>query len=221
MVILRIDPHRFELVFRGVSSAGGEGATARGWCEREGLVAAINAGMFDVDYRTHIGYLRDGDHRHNPRRNRYLSAAVFGPLLGGPPFRIVDLDETPLEEIDAAYRTVIQNLRAVRRPGISVWKSGGRRWSEAALGEDTAGRALFIFSRTPVAMDEFIPLLLGLPIGLTAMQHLEGGAQAQFYVRSGGTTLELSGVAGEGPVTTLGGGVAWPIPNVIGIRARR
>jgi hypothetical protein len=221
VTVLRIDPRRFTLVFRGISAEGGQAATARGWCEREGLTAAVNAGMFDTDYRTHIGYLRDGDHRTIGRRNGYLSAAAFGPLReDGPIFRIFDLDETPFEEVENSFRTVIQNLRVVKRPGVQVWKSEGRRWSEVALGEDAAGRALFVFSRRPVAMSEFADLLLKLPIDLTALQHLEGGAQAQMYVKAGGTTIELTGIAGEGPETGVTG-VAWPIPNIIGVVPRR
>jgi hypothetical protein len=221
ITILRIDPRRWSLVFRGISISGGQAATARGWCEREGLTAAINAGMFDTDFRTHIGFLRDGDHKNSGRRNRYLSAAAFGPIrTSDPPFRLFDLDDTPFAEVDSSYRTVLQNLRVIKRGGTPVWKSEGRRWSEAALGEDSDGRPLFVFSRRPVAMDEFAEALLKLPIGLTALQHLEGGAQAQMFVKAGGTSIELTGVAGEGPEIGMTG-VPWPIPNVLGIVPRR
>jgi hypothetical protein len=62
--------------------------------------------------------------------------------------------------------------------------------------------------------------LLGLDIGLVSAQHLEGGPQAQLYINTGETELELSGSHGtsfrdDGSIAS-----AWPIPNVLGVRPR-
>ena len=61
LVVLRVDPQRWEL--RLLTAVVGDRAkqrSARAWCEEFGLVAAINAGMFQRDRRTHMGYLRVG-----------------------------------------------------------------------------------------------------------------------------------------------------------------
>ena len=222
ITVLRIDPKRWELTLHGISETGErQGRSARAWAAREGLVAAINAGMFDLDERRHVGYLKDGDHVNSPRPNGYRSVAAFGPLRPGlPPFRIFDLEEAAIPAIAEQYASLAQNLRLIARPGVAKWEPSPKRWSEAALAEDGEGRALFVFCRAPLSMHELNARLLALPLGIVAAQHLEGGAEAQLHVRVGDVRLDLTGSHetsfNESDLT----GVAWPIPNVIGVRAR-
>jgi hypothetical protein len=118
------------------------------------------------------------------------------------------------------YRRVVQNLRLVKRPGVNRWSPQERRWSEAALGEDREGRALLIFCGAPLPLDRLVETLLALPLGIVAAQHLEGGTQAQLFVAAGGQTIELvGGYEGILPPSDSSH-AAWPIPNVIGVRAR-
>lgn len=217
--VLRIDPRRWELSLHGLPRGESVGHTAREWSRREGLVAAINAGMYQADYRTHTGYMSVDGGVLSRGRNGYLSAAAFEPVdPRDPPFRVFDLDDDPLGSLFPRYRRVVQNLRLVKRSGENRWSAQKRRWSEAALGEDREGRALFIFCAAPLPLDEFIDAILALPLGLVAAQHLEGGSQAQLFVAVPGQTVELvGGYAGPFPGPNP---QAWPIPNVIGVRPR-
>ncbi len=219
--VLRVDPRLWELTLHGIPRGESFGHTAREWSRREGLVAAVNAGMYQVDYRTHSGYMAADGTVFSRGTNAYLSAAAFEPVdPADPPFRIVDLDEEPLPGLLPRYRRVVQNLRMVKRPGENRWSPQERRWSEAALGQDREGRALFIFCGAPLPLDRLIRALLALPLGLVAAQHLEGGSQAQLFVEAGGGHLELTGAReGAFPVPD-GGRAARPIPNVIGVRKR-
>lgn len=219
--VLRIDPKLWELTLHGLPRGESGGYTAREWTRREGLAAAINAGMYQVDYRTHSGYFAADETVFSRGVNPYLSAAAFAPVdAADPPFRIVDLDEEPLPAVIARYRRVVQNLRMVKRPGENRWSAQSRRWSEAALGEDREGRALFIFCAAPLPLDRLIAALLELPLGLVAAQHLEGGSQAQFFVAAGGERLELVGDHEGAFPRAEQGRTARPIPNVIGVRQR-
>jgi hypothetical protein len=219
--ILRIDPRRWELTLHGLPRDESEGYTAREWSRREGLVAAINAGMYQEDYRTHTGYMAADGAVLSRGVNNYLSAAAFAPVAAAdPPFRIFDLDDDPLASVLPRYRRVVQNLRLVKRPGENRWTAQQRRWSEAALGEDREGRALFIFCGAPLPLDRFIDALLALPLGIVAAQHLEGGSQAQLFVSAGGESVELVG-GYEGTLAASDPGrTARPVPNVIGVRQR-
>jgi len=219
--VLRVDPRLCELTLHGIPRGESVGFTAREWSRREGLVAAINAGLYQADYRTHSGYMSVDGAVLSRGVNGYLSAAAFAPVdPKDPPFRIFDLDDVPLASVLSRYRRVVQNLRLVKRPGENRWESQDRRWSEAALGEDREGRALFIFSGEPLTLNRLIDALLALPLGLVAAQHLEGGAQAQFVVAAGGQTIELVGsYEGIFPAPDPKR-PAWPIPNIIGIRKR-
>src|SRR5215813_3884297 len=57
--ILRIDPSRFELQLLN-SSASPDGArfTAREWAQRYGLVAVINASLYQSDHRTSVSLMK-------------------------------------------------------------------------------------------------------------------------------------------------------------------
>jgi hypothetical protein len=219
--VLRIDPRRWELTLHGLPRGESVGYTAREWSRREGLVAAVNAGMYQADYRTHSGYMGADGTVLSRGVNGYLSAAAFAPVdPADPPFRIFDLDDVPLGSLLPRYRRVVQNLRMVKRPGENRWSAQERRWSEAALGEDGEGRALLIFCGAPMPLDRLIAALLSLPLGIVAAQHLEGGSQAQLFVAAGGETVELVGGYEGAFVAPDPDRPAWPIPNVVGVRAR-
>jgi hypothetical protein len=222
VTVLRADPEKWEL--RVASTKGDDAAenlTVKEWCEREGFAVAVNAGMFAEDLLTHIGFLGCGGARA-ARANKYQSAAAFRPRRRGlPQFRIFDLDETPLAEVREDYECVVQNLRLIKRPGENRWSAQERRWSETALGEDSAGRMLFIHCTEPRSMHDLNETLLSLPIDLVCAQHLEGGPQAQLVFRDGGGGTELVG-GREIPFARTGTpSSGWPVPSVLGIVRRR
>jgi len=224
ITILRIDPDLWSLEFIGLSLDGGSsGQTTRQWSKAHRLTAVINAGMYGKDYRTHVGYLRFREHLNNDNVNAYQSVAAFDPRRDGlPHFRIFDLDSpgVSMETIRQDYASLVQNLRLIKRPGQNRWRQQEKMWSEAALGEDESGRILFIFCRSPYTMHDLNNELLGLGIGLVAAQHLEGGPQAQLYIAAGEVEFEISGSHGTSFRENDGISVAWPIPNVLGVRPR-
>jgi hypothetical protein len=223
LTAVRVDPARWDLGLFCLSEQGTEiGRTAAEWCEAMDLVAAINAGMYATDYRTHVGYLRNGKHVNSLHRNAYKSVAAFRPKRPGtPPFRIADLDApgASLDSLIARYHCVVQNLRLIKRERENRWQPQPRKWSEAALAEDSKGRALLLLCSTPMTVHEFNERLLALPLDVVCAQHLEGGPQAQLAFRGDGTTQEWLGTFESGGGE--GGGFAWKIPNVIGVKRRK
>lgn len=225
ITVLRIDAHLWELQAIGTSSAGEKSNhTAREWCASQQLTAAINAGMFNTDGKTHVGLMRFREHTNNNKPNSYLSVAAFDPRdASHPPFRIFDLDapQVTTQSILADYGSAIQNLRLIKHPGTNQWTQQTRMWSEAALGEDDAGRVLFIFSRTPFSMHDLNEQLLAAGIGLVAAQHLEGGPEAQLYVHVGKLEIEQLGSYETAFREDDSNATPWPIPNVLGVRPRQ
>src|SRR6516225_795928 len=225
IAVLRIDPARWDLEVLGTSRTGeSSGHTARDWCQRHNLTAAINAGMFGTDQKTHLGYLRYREHVNNSHQNNYQSVAAFDPRDSAVAsrFRIFDLDApgVAFQGILKDYASLVQNLRLVKRTGQNQWGQQERRWSEAALGEDRDGRILFIFSRVAFSMHDLNQELLASDIGLVAAQHLEGGPEAQLYVRAGGVEKELYGSFETSFQENDSNRLAWPIPNVLGVQPR-
>jgi hypothetical protein len=224
IVVLRIDPKSWELVFLSVKSKNElPGLTPREWSAKHRLHAVINSGMFAKDYLTHVGHVRFRDNIFSPKKNQYQSVAAFDPRRSGlPRFRIFDLDAPRVssESIARDYRSAIQNLRLIKRPKINRWPQQEKRWSEAALGEDSSGRILFIFCRSPFSVHDLNQELLSSGIGLVCAQHLEGGPPAQLYLDAGSTELELVG-SYETSIRENDGNVKpWPLPSVLGIRQR-
>jgi hypothetical protein len=223
VTVLRVDPSLWDMEILCASKRKDERSlTAKEWCRQEGLVAAINAGMFAQNGSIHIGYLAADGHVNCRKANKYESVAAFGPKSSGrPAFRLFDLDlGASIKAIRRDYRYVVQNLRLVRRKRDNRWSQQGRIWSEVALGEDEKGRALFIFCRSPYSMHDFARILLSLPLGLVAAQHLDGGPPAQMYVAAGGREVELVGSYETEFYETDLNKTAWPIPNVIGVRPK-
>ena len=222
ITFLRADPERWEpMLLCAAQASDGRSLTAREWCEAHDLRVATNAGMFATDGSTHVGYMRCDDYVNSSHVNIYQSVVALSPKGSGlPRARIYDLDQTGLTEILGDYRSVAQNLRLIQRPGVNRWSPQERSWSEAALGQDSAGRLLFIFCLEPLSMHEFNEILLALPIDLQCAQHLEGGPEAQLYIRCGGFEREMVGTYETGFSEGNTPGQAWPIPNALGLRQR-
>lgn len=225
LIIVKIDPQRYELMVIGKSWGGvDENLTAREWGEKFKMDAVINAGMFDIDYHTHIGYLKSRGHTNAKFSNKYQSLMAFDPkdATKDPPFRLYDLDEkgASIKGIEADYHSVIQNLRLIKRPGENRWEPSLKAWSEAALAEDAQGNILFIFTRSRYTMHAFNAELLALDLGIVAAQHLEGGPEAQLYVNAGKKVIEKYGRSKTDLSDPKEDGLPWPIPNVIGVRIK-
>lgn len=225
ITVLRVDPAMWELDFAGSSqSAGAEKHTAKEWSAGRDFVAVINAGMFRREGESHVGYLRHEDRLYSKTITSYRSLAVFGPKdTKLPRFHIFDV-ETPAVGIPAFakdYNLAVQNLRLIQRSGVNKWDKQARKWSEAALGEDKSGHILFIFVRSPFSMYEINEELLTAGIGVVAAQHLEGGPEAQLYIHAGKTEIEMFGSYETAFEESDRNSQPWPIPNVLGLRARK
>jgi hypothetical protein len=59
-------------------------------------------------------------------------------------------------------------------------------------------------------------MLLALPIDLQNAMYVEGGPQAQLYIRTAEQEIELAGVYETG-IVSGDFGQAWPLPNVVGV----
>jgi phosphodiester glycosidase len=225
ILILRMDPSQWQLETVGITQTGeSAGHTARAWSQSRNFSAAINAGMFATDYKTHLGYMGSASYINNNHPNAYQSVAAFEPhdSQSLPLFHIFDLDAPGIrfQDILKDYTSVLQNLRLVKRPSLNQWSQQERKWSEAALGEDGTGRILFMYSRSPFSMHHLNGELLAADIGLVAAQHLEGGPEAQLYVHVGTVEMELCGSYETSIHENDANSAAWPVPNILGVRPR-
>lgn len=213
--VLRLDPKRFELRLVNASANDSRPRTVRSWALGAGAVAAINAGMFQTDGLTSVGLMRTRSHENNPRRNaRYKAILAFDPVRPDlPPVRILDVACGELDGLLPAYGTLIQSIRMISCDRKNVWAPAPKRWSAAAIGVDGAGRALFIHARSPWPVHDLVDALLALPIDLRRAMYVEGGPEAQLFVKAGGRELERLGALEGG--AERDGGLAWEVPNAV------
>ncbi|MDQ6961378.1 MAG: hypothetical protein Q9M28_02450 [Mariprofundaceae bacterium] len=221
--ILRIDPKAWKFSIHSTSQdKKKKSRSARSWAKHKDLYATINAGMFHLDHHTHVGYLQQKKHINSSKINYYKSIALFEPYDNTQPtFQIIDTDnQANIQNTIKQYRYATQNLRLIKSPGISRWKSEKKAWIEAALGQDKQGRALFIFSHKAYRMQVFNALLLSLKIDIISAQHLEGGLQAQLFINPEKIDIKALQTHTQQQIHRQNNHLPWKIPFVLGIEPR-
>jgi phosphodiester glycosidase len=219
ITVLRIDPrfHTFRLL--SAPELGEPKMTAREWCKKYHLVAAVNAGMYQNDGKTAVGYMQNFDYVNNRRLSRSMKAVLaFNPVDPNvPPIQIIDRKCQRLEELRPRYRTLIQGIRMIGCSQDNVWSQHEALWSMAVLGMTQDGQALFIFTQSPYSPHELIDILLALPLSIHSAMYLEGGSEASLYLAHAGVEMEKFGTHGTGFWSLFRNQGPWPIPHVIGI----
>lgn len=216
---LRIDPARFRLKLLNASAPGqGKPLTARDWCLRNDLVAAINASMYQKDLRTSVSLMRTRGHVNNSHLSKDKAVLAFDPKSdGAPPVKLIDRGCEDFAAWKDRYTTLVQNIRMISCDRKNVWSRQPVQWSIAAIGLDRQGRVLFLHSRSPYSPHDLINILLDLPLDLAGAMYVEGGPEAQLFVRSGKRETELVGSYETGFFESDTNDHAWPVPNVIGV----
>ena len=213
--IARIDLARFELKLVNASAGDARPHTIKQWALGAGASAAINASMFREDGLTSVGLMKTRLHENNPRRVKsYKALLAFDPAHAGlPAVRILDAACGDLDPYPPPYGTLVQSIRLVSCDRKNVWAPEEKRWSSAVVGVDGAGRVLFIHARSPWPVHDLADALLALPIDLRRAMYLEGGKEAQLFVRGGGREVERLGAL-EG-TSRDDAAIPWEIPNAL------
>ena len=219
ITIIKIDPQFYSFKLLCAGELNHSNLTAKEWCQKYDLLGVINAGMFQVDYISNVGYMKNYNYMNNVRINsKYFSVAAFNPVdsVKSEYFHIFDIDNDDIVNIIDNYNTVIQNLRLIKRPSSNRWSQQHKKWSEAALGQDKQGNVLFIFSRSPYTMYDLINILKSLPVEIDCAQHLEGGPEASLFFSCNNYTIEKVGSYETGFSENDDNDIYWPIPNILG-----
>jgi hypothetical protein len=217
--VLRIDPQHFKLRLLNTSAAeDGRPLTAKEWSRRNGLVAAINASMYQADYKSSVSLMRTKAHINNPRISKDMAILAFDRKQNDVPLvKIIDRQCDDFETWNKKYDTMIQSIRMISCTGKNVWAQQPQKWSTAAIGTDDRQRVLFIHVGSPYSTHDVIKILQTLPLHIARAMYTEGGPQAQLYINIGDYEYEFIGnyeIELNGNVKKL---ISRPIPNVVGI----
>ena len=217
-MVIKIDPEFYSFGLLCASEHGKKHLTAKEWCQANKLVAAVNAGMFQSDGLTNVGYMKNFGHVNNHKFNDYKTILAFNPLDASiPQIKMIDRQCQDFEELRKNYNTLIQNPRMINCHQKNAWGQQKKIWSTVGLGIDKTGHVLFLFTRSPFSVHDFINILLSLPLSISTSMYLEGGPEASLYLSVNGEEIERFGSYETGFNEDDNNSHAWPIPNVIGI----
>lgn len=217
--VLRIDPGKFQFRLLNASAASnGKRLSGKNWAKQNGLVAVINASLYQTDNKTSVSLMQTIGHVNNTWFSKDRAVLAFDAKRSGlPAVQILDRDCQDVDQLRKNYHTLIQSIRMISCDGENTWEPQDKVWSTAAIGADSSGNLLFIHVRSPYSTHDLIDILMQLPIHLKRAMYVEGGPQAQLYIQSGSQEFEFVGSYSSrfnaNDVNTL----AWPIPNVVGI----
>lgn len=220
--VLRIDPNRFEFKLLNASAPGqGRSWTAKKWCLQNGLVAAINASMYQTDYKTSVSLMRSQTHVNNPRLSKDMSILAFDrQSLAIPLVKIIDRQCEDFHTWKNKYGTLVQSIRMISCKGRNVWSQQPQKWSTAAIGIDHQDKVLFIHVRSPYSTHDLINIIKMLPVDISRAMYVEGGPEAQLCIRNGGKEYEFTGSSETFFNENSDKKISWPVPNVVGITLR-
>ena len=118
------------------------------------------------------------------------------------------------------YNSFTQSIRMVDCKQHNCWTKQDKRWSIVAIGIDKSGNGLFLFSRYPYTVHDFINILLKAPIELYNAMYLEGGPPAAIYVNTKDTVIAKVGSYETRYFENDDNRRFWRLPNVIGVKKR-
>jgi uncharacterized protein YigE (DUF2233 family) len=216
LYVARVDPEKRELALLMRSELGGATQTTRAWARAHKLKLAVNAGMFQVDGKTASHLMISGKHVNNGALRADNAVLAFGRKDAGVPrAQIIDREHQDFDKLRARYTTLIQGIRMVDKKGANKWSKQPKKWSTVAAAVDDKGRVLFLFSRSPYRVHDFVNMALSMKLGIVNMMYLEGGPEASLYVEG---RWDRFGSYETGFYERDDNRSAWPIPNVIGVR---
>jgi hypothetical protein len=218
ILVLRLDPQKYSFKLLSASENSGRKMTVREWTEQYGLVGAFNAGMYQTDGATSVGYMKNFKHINNGRLNINNAVLAFNRADASvPEIQIIDRKCQDFGELKGKYQSFVQSIRMISCEQQNVWSQQPTGWSTLAIGMDKNNNVLVIFSQQSYSVHDLIEILLSLPISIYNAMYLEGGPQASLYFSTKDGMIERYGGWEGSPDSHNPLQILWPIPNVIGI----
>jgi len=222
ITILKISPKDYEFKLITAKELDRQSRTAKQWCKKENLIAAINAGMFQEDGLTNVGYMKNFDFINSRIRNHFNTILAFNRIESDvPEIQIIDLKCQDWEKLKTKYNCYSQGIRMINCMQVNMWSQQAKKWSMVVIGIDKNGNVLFIFTRSPYSVHDFIDILLSFDISLYNAMYLEGGPEASFYFSYKNFEIEKFGSFETDFFFSDDNDRAWAIPNVIGIKRKK
>ncbi len=222
ITVVRINPARYAFKLVAASQYNTMYKTAPEWCRDKKLIGCVNAGQFKLtDGYSNMGYMKNYAHVNNPAFRKvynYNSVLAFNRKdTGVAPLQIIDLKCQNWSQWQNRYHSFSQSISLISCNRQVVNNKQKGKWSMVLFGVDTAGNALWIFTRSPYTIRQFSEILLSMPLSLKNVMYLEGGPEASLFLESNGKKIQRMGSYETGFRENDDNEQFWGLPNVIGI----
>jgi hypothetical protein len=166
--------------------------------------------------------MRTKNHVNNPKLSKDMTVLAFDRNSPDVPrVKIIDLQCEDFDIWKKRYKTLIQSIRMISCKGKNVWAQQPQKYSTAAIAVDHSDRVLFIHVGSPYSTHDLIDILKILPLDIARAMYVEGGPQAQLYLKAGTHEHEFVGSYKIGIEENVNALFSRPIPNVVGISRRK
>ncbi|MFT5914252.1 MAG: hypothetical protein ACI81T_000739 [Bacteroidia bacterium] len=219
--ILKVDPAQYKLSLFTAKRKGEEVKTAKEWGDEKRQVAIFNAGMYLMDFATNAGFMSDYGFVNNGKMNKDNTVMAFNRKDESVPhFQISDKTYQNWDSLKIKYESFSQSIRMVDCQQKNRWSQQNKKWSMVVIGKDKDGNALFIFTRSPYTVHDFVNTLLSSELNIYTLMYLEGGPEASFYLNHPKKQVARMGSYETDFMENDNNHRFWQIPNVIGIERR-
>jgi len=217
--VLKINPNYYDLHMYSAKQEGEKIKQADIWAKEESMLAVINAGMYRSDFTTNMGYMKTESFVNNSKLNKDNTILAFDRIdTTVPPVQIIDLKCQDWNVLKHKYKSFTQSIRMVDCNQSNRWSQQDKIWSMVVVAMDKEDNLLFIFTRSPHSVHDFVDVLLELPLNIYNVMYLEGGPEASFYLNHNGAYVAQVGSYETGFNEADNNKWYWKIPNVIGIK---
>lgn len=216
ITILKVDPKYYD--FKLLHSD--QRHTVKQWATQDTLLAVVNAGMY-TDSNKNLGLMKHYKWI-NPIMNKDRAVLAMNPVNDTlPGVQIIDLKAQNWSELNNKYHSFTQSIRMTDIYGKNLWLKRNKMWSMVVVAIDKEGNVLFIHTRSPYAVHDFINILMQSPLNIKNMMYLEGGPEASLYLNHNGAEISRVGSYETDFYEGNSNTEFWAIPNVIGITKKQ
>ena len=181
ITILKINPKYYDFRLISAKEKHEDNKTVKEWVKSKGLIAGINAGLFQGDDKTNVGYMKNFSFVNNGHLNKNNTITAFNRKdTTVPEIQIIDLQCQNWNELKDKYNSFSQCIRMIDCNQNSTWSQQPDIFSMAVIALHKHGSAWFIFTHYSYSVHHFLDILNHLPLDSEHAMYLARPSPAPF-----------------------------------------
>src|SRR5208337_693540 len=122
ITVVKVDPGRYSFQLLCATQHGKESLTTKEWALKYRMLAAVNAGMFQENGLTSVGFMKNFGHVNNPRLSSANTILAFNRVDENfPEIQLVDRECQDFNYLRQKYQSFVQSIRMISCSHQNVW----------------------------------------------------------------------------------------------------